>query len=165
MPSINSPNCCLHWRYVHGPPESNENPWSAFPFDNAQFQELAGIDNENGLSVPPVGRVGASLSPRVREEWPKHAPGALKFLQYCDEQWRLLKKVTAFEQFEKSVLRTAPGCEDWAWVVLNTFGAPAGLNTQLDSLMKDAGCCGASAYRDARDRLVSLRSTCSYVAQ
>ncbi|KAF8597151.1 hypothetical protein BDV93DRAFT_562595 [Ceratobasidium sp. AG-I] len=159
MPSINSPNCCLHWRYQQGyPPPPGGNLWAGFPFDNVRFQELAGIDPEQGLSVPPIGDVGKGLSAKVRAAWPNWAEGAEQFLRHCDEQFRMLEKIPAFDNFEKTVLRTAPGYEDWAWVILNTFGAPTGLYTQLDTLMIDAGCSGASAYRDARDRLIHQKA-------
>jgi hypothetical protein len=156
MVAINLSYASLVLRYSEGElPPPNE-PWNCFPFTNERFRELAGIESVSvGLSKPPTGKLGQSLSASVLSQWPQRAKGAINFLRDCDEHYRKYKKAPSIEIFQKDVLNKALYRMDWTWVVEKFFGVPGGLYDKLEELMRDHQCDAEEAYRRARDDLVS----------
>jgi hypothetical protein len=157
MPAINLAFGVLAYRYTvaRGLPPA-DNIWDFFPLNNERFREVAGIASvEIGLSHPPAGRLGSTLSPKIKSLWPRKAAGAVKFLQYCDAKRRAMETPPAMDAFQADVLRVAPNHNDWEWVVSYFFGVPGGLNDRLRELMRDHQCDAEEAYRQAREDQVN----------
>ncbi|KAG9088422.1 hypothetical protein FRC06_002038 [Ceratobasidium sp. 370] len=153
MPAVTRAFATLVFRYtkLKGVPAENE-PWNCFPFSNKRFCEVASIQSiEVGLTEPPTGKAGATITSAMRSLWPRKAEGALKFLRHCDAQHRELSALPTIESFQTTVLSTAPGLADWEWVVEHFFGVPGGLYDRLRDLMWDNRCDAKEAYRWARE--------------
>lgn len=158
MVAVNNAFAVLVYRYtVRGGLPSGDNIWDSFPFNNRRFLEISSIESvEVGLSQPPVGRPGQTMSAATQKLWPRKAAGAIKFLQHCDEQRRRMEETVVIESFQKDVLKVAPGVKEWEWVVSNTFDAPGGLYERLRDLMTDNKCDAEEGYRQAREEQVSI---------
>ncbi|QRV82317.1 SNF2 family amino-terminal protein [Ceratobasidium sp. AG-Ba] len=153
MPAVNQAFALLVYRYTvpGGLPPAN-NVWDTFPFNNARFREIAGIESvEIGFSKPPVGKLGSALSSSVRSLWPRKAEGAVKFLRHCDAQRRKMTGTVVIESFQKDVLKVAPNSKDWEWVCSRFLEAGGGFYDRLKDIMQDSKCDAEEAYRLARE--------------
>ncbi|KEP46339.1 hypothetical protein V565_204360, partial [Rhizoctonia solani 123E] len=160
MVAINKGFAPLVYRYggFKRVPTEVENVWDTVPFNTPTFCELNGIRCVPGEKIVGFNEVPDQLetaqeywTPKLREEYARRLPGAVRLLRYLDKQYisDFVNKNINVEQFQNTY-RGAPGKADWEWIWGTVFDQPGGLKKHLVSCMLDLGCDAATAYRKHR---------------
>ncbi|GAB1526327.1 hypothetical protein RhiTH_009494 [Rhizoctonia solani] len=71
-------------------PNSTDNVFNFFPFNNPAFCKRCGIRNTTvGLSIPPEGPIGDQLKPNITAQWPDRVVGATRFLRWLFDDMKI----------------------------------------------------------------------------